>query len=110
MSHIKCNANNCINNQSSYCISANIRISGRDSYGCSSTQCDSFLEFKKADATYNTEFGDMPSFSGGSLVSCNAVNCLNNNDDKCIKDVVDISGKVANKASETSCESFDLKL
>ncbi len=110
MSHIKCEATNCMHNQSSYCIRSSINISGRGANKASSTQCDSFVEFKRADALYNTEFGEMPSFSGGASVKCSVVSCLNNESNLCNRSTLDVSGETANNASETFCQSFDLKI
>lgn len=104
MTTLGCNVNACSHNKDNCCCLSSIEVHGNSACKCDETCCGSFYE---ADSETAKNASESPKIN--LSISCEASNCVYNEDKKCSADHIDISGICAQDASETVCASFKCK-
>ena len=104
MTTLGCNVNACSHNKDNCCCLSSIEVHGNSACKCDETCCGSFYE---ADSETAKNASESPKIN--LSISCEASNCVYNEDKKCSADHIDSSGICAQDASETVCASFKCK-
>ena len=104
MTTLGCNVKACSHNKDNCCCLSSIEVHGNSACKCDETCCGSFYE---ADSETAKNASESPKIN--LSISCEASNCVYNEDKKCSADHIDISGICAQDASETVCASFKCK-
>ncbi len=104
MTGLGCNVISCTHNDDAHCCLNTIQVQGNNACKCDDTCCGSYEEAKKNSAS-NSAKEPHDSLN----VSCEAVNCVYNDNKKCAADHISISGVCASDACETVCASFRCK-
>lgn len=104
MTSLGCNVNSCAHNRDNCCCLSTIQVQGKSACECDGTCCGSFDEAGNG-ASKNSCKSPKESLS----VSCEATNCVYNEDKKCSADHINISGICASESNETVCASFQCK-
>ena len=104
MTTLGCNVNACSHNKDNCCCLSSIEVHGNSACKCDETCCGSFYE---ADSETAKNASESPKIN--LSISCEASNCVYNEDKKCSAYHIDISGICAQDASETVCASFKCK-
>lgn len=100
MARLHCNACNCANNNNNYCCLSSIYVGGNSTDKAKYTDCDSFIN--KGSGFTNSTYNPNPEVN----ITCNAYNCIYNDDNRCTKAHVDISGLNSCSSEGTCCSSF----
>jgi hypothetical protein len=100
MAEIKCTVTNCYYNKRLGCTAPTITVDGRNADESRSTKCDTFIEQKPGMRSSVNEPKD------NTPISCMAVKCVYNDDERCEATDIVINGKNAKEPEETSCSTF----
>lgn len=101
MAKLQCRANTCMYNMDEYCSRGDITVGGKHATMGNDTSCESFSERREDRFTSSTVHP-----SQYISVDCEAVNCIHNNDYKCVASQVEIKGMGASNRVETNCGTF----
>lgn len=106
MTGLGCNVISCAHNdnENKLCCLSSIQVQGNSACKCDDTCCGSYEEAKGNSAT-NASKAQNASLN----VSCEATNCVFNENKKCSADHISISGVCASDSCETVCASFRCK-
>ena len=102
MTKLRCDAIHCMSNREGCCCRPDIQVGGSQATEYQQTCCESFRPLKDGavNATnYNQVNHEMP-------IHCEATKCMYNKAHQCAADTVRMSGSSAQKADQTSCETF----
>ncbi|MDZ4910828.1 DUF1540 domain-containing protein [Clostridium perfringens] len=94
--NLKCNATNCVHNESSECRAGAINVAGREAITTSETGCSSFVDRSNSGFTNSADRGS----TKPQNIKCEASNCKYNENLLCTADDVRIN------ANDASCETF----
>lgn len=97
-----CSAQRCVYNDGMYCSKGDIKIGGEDAEHVQDTCCTDFTE-RTAQGGKNS----MGTPSQKIDVSCEACNCIHNDDCVCKADQIGIIGSGACKYDQTECGTFN---
>lgn len=103
MANLKCDAKNCIHNDSPYCCIAHICVEGAGAMTEAQTCCENFKE-KSTVPVNSTCCGShrTPAVD----IECRASHCVYNENQHCRADEVYICGPGASVCDETQCSTF----
>lgn len=104
MTTLGCNVNSCTHNKENCCCLNSIHVHGMSACKTDETSCGSYYEKDKETAKNSME---SPKIS--LSISCDATNCVFNEEKLCSADTITISGVCATDSSETVCASFQNK-
>ncbi|MGL4569482.1 MAG: DUF1540 domain-containing protein [Clostridium sp.] len=96
MATLSCGVGECSHNKENHCCLQSIDVGGCHAKTSSSTNCNSFDE--KEGSLSSLEQSINPNMA----ISCAAVNCMYNENERCVSNYVDIEGQ----NSSTECSSF----
>ena len=102
MTNLKCNAKNCMHNESPYCCISHICVGGINAKTESEPCCDNFQERRENAVNSCRSHEKNPSVD----IECKACNCVYNEDYRCQAKEVCISGPSACVCDETRCSTF----
>jgi len=104
-----CDAKTCVYNAARKCTAPTINIVGGTTKNGSDTYCATFTEDRdQVFSDKSTMIGDLEvsSFDDAPSVSCNAVNCTYNDNNKCYAAGVKILGPKDTAIGSTECQTF----
>lgn len=101
MTTLGCNVSTCCHNKDDCCCLSTIDVKGRSACKCDDTCCGSYYEAGKEGARNSAQTPNIT-----LDISCDACNCIYNEDKVCHADHIDISGICATDAGETVCATF----
>ena len=104
MTQLCCNAENCFYNKSECCCKGDISVEGDQDWASDDTCCSSFRE-RGIDSYTDSSIEPKREIE----VSCDAVNCVYNDNYSCGADRIGISGKNASVCDQTACATFQEK-
>lgn len=101
MTQLECSVKNCMHNSDHCCCKRSITVDGRTACKADETCCASFDEnrggsFKNLFKTPETRLE----------ISCDAVKCIYNEDNRCKAQNVGIAGDGASNSDQTRCSTF----
>lgn len=105
MTNLECNVKNCYYNKSSKCCRDGINVEGQDATVIDATYCGDFKEKTEGTTAQACHCSAGPEDTLD--VSCEAKNCVFNDNSKCHADKITISGNGAKHESQTECGSFE---
>lgn len=105
MANLKCDAKNCVHNDSPYCCISQICVGGMRAMSEAETCCDDFRE--KKDTMSNCACGN--DRSAHVDIECKASHCVYNEDRHCKAENVTICGPTACVCDETRCSTFRMR-
>lgn len=94
--NLKCNATNCVHNESHECRAGAINVAGREAVTTSETGCSTFVDEANGGFTNSADGG----YTKPQNIKCEARNCKYNENLLCTADDVRIN------ANDASCETF----
>ena len=105
MTGLGCNVMSCVHNDNDnkLCCLSSIQVQGNSACNCDDTCCGSYEEAKSKATNASKNPNNFLN------VTCEATNCVFNEDKKCSADQISISGVCASNACETVCASFRCK-
>lgn len=103
MVKLKCYVNRCINNEDEICCRPEILVSGRQATESDDTSCSSFAERKNASINQTIFNSPNPLIR----ISCEAEQCIYNDELECAADFILMEGDYAKRACDTQCHTFD---
>lgn len=104
MTNLECSVKTCMYNMDDICSRDNIHIEGASARVTEETCCKSFVE-RKNDSMTNAS-GKMRKPTD---VTCDAANCIYNEECRCDAEHIGIAGRDACDCKETECASFRCK-
>lgn len=104
MTKLDCNVTGCVHNSENCCCKSTIVVEGQSAQEKHQTCCGSYDEnkggmFKNVFKTPESKLE----------VDCEALNCMYNEDRRCVAEHIGISGGEAEEAAQTECSSFRAK-
>lgn len=102
MTKLKCSVKHCSSNADNYCCRPHIHVGGRNAVEPSQTLCDSFTGLPQG----TTNFVGYDQINPEMPVSCDAVNCIYNDDKMCVAESIQIQGPSAESTEQTQCATF----
>jgi len=105
MSKIKCRVTHCVSNKYTSCIRPKIDVRENEEQ-LNDIFCSSFKEKRMSDFQTEYAYQDFPMLFEVDI-DCDSYLCRYNNEHKCKKHVVEITGTSATKAEDSSCDSFE---
>ena len=105
MTNLECNVKNCYYNKSSKCCRDGINVEGQEATVIDATYCGDFKEKTEGTTAQACHCSAGPEDTLD--VSCEAKNCVFNDNSKCHADKITISGNGAKHESQTECGSFE---
>lgn len=114
---LSCSVGNCVHNINGLCTAREIRVEGITASTSGATQCGTFAEKGLKNALTNLAnmnvvgevkqiFSRNSSIEMSPKVSCDAENCVYNQNKLCNADSVQINGLTAHASDATQCETF----
>lgn len=112
--NLKCNATNCVHNMDELCSAREIEVQGGDTMGGKFTFCGTFTDrsiqnYAGAMTNVNISEGLKQLVSDDKMdpvVTCNAQNCIYNNEHYCYAENVQITNEIAATETQTECQTF----
>lgn len=104
MTFLDCSVTGCAYNEDRCCCKGEICVEGRDAHRVDETCCRSFAERGE-----NSARNAAKRISKEIDVTCEACNCVFNENKKCSADHIGIAGGNACTCGETECASFSCK-
>ena len=106
MTNLDCNVKSCCHNdnEDARCCLSSINVQGHNACQCDETCCGSFFE-DKTGAGKNSCKDPNETLD----ITCEAVNCVYNDNKACNAEHIDISGVFASSSGETVCSTFKEK-
>lgn len=101
MTNLECNVKNCMHNSDNCCCKRAITVEGREAGQARETCCASFDENRGGAFTnlFKTPETRLE-------ISCDAVKCIYNEDNRCRAERIGITGEGANQCGDTKCSTF----
>lgn len=101
MNNLLCNVTTCVYNSENLCSKESIKIAGKNTITANFTSCEDFRR----------KTGELSSSSSKSAntvldVTCEAINCEHNKDNKCDASNITIGGEYALSEVQTECSTF----
>lgn len=106
MTNLDCTVYGCTYNADNSCTRGNIQVGGHEAIKSSETVCRSF-ELKGSTGEKNAMRSSTASASRPTDVSCDAVKCRYNKEEKCHAEHIRVAGVHAVASGETECGSFE---
>lgn len=104
MTNLDCSVTNCTYNKNDCCCREGIHVEGTSAKITEDTCCKSFEERRSGSCCNSVDTASKP-----TDVSCEAENCIYNEDCRCDAEHIGIAGRNACCCSETECASFRCK-
>lgn len=104
MTNLGCNVTSCTHNEDELCCLNGIHVQGNSACKCDETCCGSYYNADKDDAKNSSQTP-----TENSNITCDAQNCIHNEDKVCRAKHIDISGISATSANETVCAAFECR-
>lgn len=104
MNNLLCNVTTCVYNSENLCSKESIKIAGKNTITANFTSCEDFRR-------KTGELSSISSISSKSAntmldVTCEAINCEHNKDNKCDASNITIGGEYALSEVQTECSTF----
>lgn len=103
MTKIICGVQNCYLNKDKCCCANSIDVAGKNAKNRGATSCVTFGDNKGAFSNSIQEPKEQ------SDISCDACNCMHNENNKCCSQVIQIHGSNVNESRATFCTTFRSK-
>lgn len=104
MNNLMCGVSTCINNENNLCCRDHIIVEGKNTITANFTCCQS----------YRRKTGEVSSCvnNGNSSleISCDAINCIHNECEKCKANNIMIDGSYALSQTQTECATFESRI
>lgn len=104
MNNLSCNVTTCVYNSQNLCSKESIKIAGKNTITANFTSCEDFRR----------KTGELTSIvkSANTMldVTCEAINCEHNKDNKCDASNITIGGDYALSEIQTECSTFVSKI
>lgn len=104
MTKLECNVTSCLHNADNHCCRRAIVIDGQEAREKEQTCCGSFDENR--DSSFRNVFKTP---ENSVEISCEAVNCIYNENHRCEAKGIGVIGDGANRAEDTLCATFAVK-
>ena len=109
MTNLECTVYGCTYNSDKSCNRGNIQVGGREAIKSSETVCRSFEQKKSGEEKNSVSNSTGESVQKSTDVSCDAVKCRFNENQKCHATTIGIAGLHAVTSGETECGSFEAR-
>lgn len=104
MTKLQCSVKNCVHNADNCCCKQAIIVDGSGAKEACQTCCGSFDQNK--DGSFQNMFKTPES---RLEIDCEAVNCVYNENRRCVAERIGITGDGASEASHTECATFVMR-
>ena len=103
MTDLKCSVKNCTYNENHLCCKGSIMVDGKEAKEANATKCASFENCGSCCGKNSTQSPDKK-----INVSCQAVNCVYNDNKNCTAAHIDVAKSKDCRNGETECATFKM--